>query len=353
MSNNTHVMHQKRIISLDLIRDLALILMIGIHSYSAIANIGYFHHTPSLPSFSDAFFANIFFICNPLFFMLSGYLNLKAKQTSPIIYIKKKAWTIIFPLIFSELIFYIYQVFSTSEKFSLSHFVHNILFYYDGQHFWFVYTLLAFLLISPFLAKMLDSLSDKEYIVLFLISFIMQLFRFFVKSAQLPFSFSAFPITDWFLYFLVGNLIRRLQPQLVRYRLVFLIIGLVSLTGNILVELFSVHYRISLHDLSPLYYIASISIFVYLLTILHVSEKLKPVLFYLSKQSYFIFLIHSLFIHPATRIIKAVSIQNSILALALTILIVLALSLIVSIVFNLALMDPLKKRFLTPHTSIK
>ena len=195
----------------DLIRVLAMGLVIVTHALGTI---------PIKNNFNDLMIHEIIttfiFICNPLFFMMSGHFNLhfsgKTVDSYKNYYFKKLV-TIVIPLVLYEIIFYAFTYIISKEPLNFSLFVKGLALSmfqnYSDSYFWFMYTLIAFLLAAPFLSRMLDHFSVTDQIFFMRILFGVQIISWIFSVMGIHFALNSYPFAGWLIYFLLGRLLEQ------------------------------------------------------------------------------------------------------------------------------------------------
>lgn len=164
------------IVEYDLMRIIFMLMTLGVHVVAYTLEKNYLW----------MIFDNFLMACNPLFLMLSGRLNLvkdfKNKQDYKNFYLKKIISVFIPFLLFSILI----QLLKYKE---INSFFKNFLSNNIESTYWFVYTLIGILILSPFYSKMLQNMNKDEkklfiYIIV-IVNFIIMLFDFFDVSTAI------------------------------------------------------------------------------------------------------------------------------------------------------------------------
>lgn len=122
-------------------------------------------------------------IAVPIFFMISGALLL-GKEEPIIDMYKKRILRIIVTILLFSFIQYIYLIKDDILSFSIIRFLKDI---YQNPiivPYWYLYSYLSFLLILPFLRKMVKNMEKSEYIYMFILwitfSFIMPIMQEFL-----------------------------------------------------------------------------------------------------------------------------------------------------------------------------
>lgn len=158
-----------KILYLEMIRIIAIFSVILLHCNS--------------PFFTDAhmFESKTWWLTNivnaisrfgvPLFFMISGYLLLSSKTADNIVaFYKKRFLKIVPPFLIWSFIYYCNNYVMYHAPFTISDFLicmgtQNIVY-----HFWYLYTILFFYLLTPFIKKIINQCNEKQlYILLFII----------------------------------------------------------------------------------------------------------------------------------------------------------------------------------------
>ena len=154
----------KRFLYLDLLKVFAAIFVIFNH-YSYVIDKN---------SFVFNFFTTVFFVvCKtavPIFIMVTGALILSKKISYKEIF-AKRIFRVVIPLIVVSFIYFFLVIndfsFNNLLKFVLSMFTN-----YNGDYIpywlWYLYALIALYIMSPFLQKMLDNFTNKDYKYFFL-----------------------------------------------------------------------------------------------------------------------------------------------------------------------------------------
>ena len=302
---------------------------------------------------------------NGLFFMMSGRFNLQHRFTGPADYREfyaKKAITILFPYVVMSLVFTLWTSLTgqTAEPLRLGNYLRNafldLCYRNAATHLWFMYVLIGILVITPFLAKLFQSLKDYElklFIGLCLCwnmvsTFLVQdglVYRLLggdPGAIQPGFAYDAFILSDWIDAFLFGYFAYRLIRKEMLSRIVA--VGMVGFLTEVLGKTFLNDSYKNWDNFAPAYLVffpMVYSLFVYGWKIR--DNAFGKVIGFLAKHSYMIYLVHwyvniSIFEH---RLIDTGIIGlNFILIGAAT----FAVSLGISIVLNELLFFPVEGR---------
>ena len=142
----------KRNYSLDILRILACLMIVAMHS--------------PMPTGSEngLFLSALSYVTAPgvgLFFMISGALLLPIK-TDTSSFLRRRFSKIAFPTVFWSIVFVLLDSLSSGDTLKWNTFP-SILFSAQGNPtFWFLYTLMGLYLLAPVLSKWLDSISRRE-----------------------------------------------------------------------------------------------------------------------------------------------------------------------------------------------
>lgn len=147
MSENT-MTRKPRQANWDLLRALSMLLVVAVHT------------VPSLPYFSGtslgAAAVGFCMVCDPIFFMLSGYFAIRPLRGGLREYYARKASTVVLPLFVYSVVLYVVLNWSSL---SLGGYL-GLFLGYLSSYWWFVPALVPYLLLAPFLHRMLESLDD-------------------------------------------------------------------------------------------------------------------------------------------------------------------------------------------------
>lgn len=222
---------KRRSVNWDLLRSLAMFLVVVVHTPHSIG--GELAWGSSNDWYISGLVSTIAIICDPIFFMLSGYFALKAFNKNLKDYYLNKVSTIILPLVLYSILLYLFankHDFAAMNIEGYFSFSANLL----AGGWWFIPTLIPCLVAAPFISKGLEALSDKAVFVLCAV--IMALAGWGLGMDLLAWigtqtgietlsSFSAMTTLllppgmltaslGYFQFFVLGGLFRRLAPHL-------------------------------------------------------------------------------------------------------------------------------------------
>ena len=155
---------RKRLLSLDLLRIFAILLVIFNHTNER----GFYRFLTDDPT-TFLYWFNLFFsvackVAVPLFFMISGALLLKKDESIGKTY--KRGIRIVADLVLFSLLFYSVFAWQGGEPLTVMGFLKGII-QKNVWHLWYLYTYLAFLMTVPVLRGFVRGLSAKEGLLLF------------------------------------------------------------------------------------------------------------------------------------------------------------------------------------------
>lgn len=141
----------KRLVNWDLLRTLAMLFVVVVHSSQYLGPIYGIATQPFISEFA--------FICDPVFFVLSGYFAFRPLKTTYAKYLLNKLITIVLPIWVYSVVLYTYECVTGSVALGFSQYFN----WFYGMLFggwWFVPVLIPFLVLAPFLYTMFEALDD-------------------------------------------------------------------------------------------------------------------------------------------------------------------------------------------------
>lgn len=202
---------QKRIFYLDFIRVLAILLVLMLHSFTPLITTVDFYGTRSW--YLSVCINEVSRMGVPLFFMISGYLLLSnEKNENVLLFYKKRLPRILIPLIFWNAIYFFYYSVTNGSDLNIRELF--LQFFNNGSayHMWFVYTLFAIYLITPFLIKIVKSSDLKQLFILFLIVIFPGTLRPLWNTYSGFYVYLFSPLMESYLgYFLLGYILSKIR----------------------------------------------------------------------------------------------------------------------------------------------
>ena len=150
---------RKRLLSLDLLRIFAILLVIFNHTNER----GFYRVLTDDPG-TFLYWFNLFFsvackVAVPLFFMISGALLLKKDESIGATY--KRGIRIVIDHVLFSLLFYEVQAWQTGIPLTLKAFLTGTV-HTNFPHLWYLYTYIGFLLVVPVLRGFVRGLTERE-----------------------------------------------------------------------------------------------------------------------------------------------------------------------------------------------
>lgn len=327
-----------RLYSYDVVRVVAMFFVIAVHSLSVVdtsTNIGFL------------FFATgqaLFFTANALFFMMSGKFNVREYKTDQDLkrYFIKKIRNIMLPIFILFFIRTLYDLFPNYG--SIFHFgkeyIENSLGLYAEIEYWFVFTLVGFLLVAPFLAPSFLNMSKFAQKIFLAIGLIYNLFVLFSSNYDFPFSwgylFSGFAFT-----FFIGTFIDKLFTTK-KQVIAMLVAALLSLMVTVW---FAWNGKIEgIHDISPFYTLIAIGIY---LLIIYLFKNSKPskIISFMAEHSFSVYLVHMMVLMPITKMLPPDTGLSTIAVYFGVVVVVFLLSLLLAVTIDKLIVKPAQKLF--------
>lgn len=197
-------LRRKTIPQLNLIRCVAIFLVILQHTAGLYQNAPLYS-----PLWSFTYFLqSLARVGLALFFILSGYLLVHPYETlhSKLIFYNKRLKRILGLFILWSFFYYIYN--KWPESISIIEFLKNILSGPIYGHLWFIYTLIAIYIVTPFISNILVKSQRKDVLIFVAAGFIlMTLQKLFTQLNVNQDLLGYFP-PCWMLYFILGYAIR-------------------------------------------------------------------------------------------------------------------------------------------------
>ncbi len=280
-----------RNINLDLIRVIAMILVVMVHiPVMPFQNNDLIHNT----------LKTIFLSCNSLFFMLSGYFNLNetiyTKKEYKKYYIKK-FFSIILPYIIISFLLYTWKfyILPRNKIETITFFSKFYQYFMSGKieiHLWFMYPLIGYLISAPFLGKAFQKMTNQELKLLLKIAIIWNIVSINLsKNLNIEFAYSGWLLSGWIISFYAGYYCRRVINNKNKKKLY--VIGIICFLITILCKTMIPNHFNNSNDLSFLFVLFTMSLFVFLEKEVKIKYNLsKRIISFLAKYSFLIYLFH-------------------------------------------------------------
>jgi len=192
---------------LDLVRCIAIMLVIGLHVIAAyIVNPAYYGTRAWLMCVAG----NALFRAGvPLFFMISGYLMLSGPAAEDTFgFYRKRLPRILLPLLCWNVIYTCCHALSQGRALTPGELLGNLLNNGSAYHMWYVYTLLGVYLMTPFLRRIVRGCGRREIILLFLLVIFPGAIRTTINTFLPVYVYLFEPLMEgYFGYYLLGYLL--------------------------------------------------------------------------------------------------------------------------------------------------
>ena len=284
-------MHKTRNINLDLIKVLACVGVILLHT----TMIG-FKETGSWNLLAYLYYLGTYSI--PLFFMVNGYLLLGKKDITYSYILQKVKWILITVSSWTFIVWLFKRDFTVNP---IKKIIGSLLQKGDFSQFWFFGSLILIYLCLPILKKILNSKRSYLYILssLVTIGLVFELVNMVLQMPLQSYVIQTFRLWTWFFYYILGGLIAQFDKEFIKkgfkrwMKIVAVLLMLIS--PLILFFLAKTIY----HNLFAEYFydilfvkIVSLGIFLTVLT-LSLEENKSKWIVTLSNQTMGVFIVHT------------------------------------------------------------
>jgi len=212
-----------------------------------------------------------------------------------------------------------------------------------SYHLWFMYAMIGLIIATPFLAKMLHSLKINELKILCVLGLIWNFIEVNLCNCfNINFVFSHWILSAWGMYFCGGFIITKIMLN----RKLLYISGVVSYVAVVMGQYFCGADFKNANDKSIFYIIFAFAVYVLCMEKVQIkNQRMKKVLYYLSQQTFSIYLLHIVFIETGLNCYSLFSfeIKCFVLRWIISIVWVYGASLISTLLFDKLLLCFLKK----------
>jgi len=223
---------------------------------------------------------------NGLFFLLSGKFNLTEKNASdPVRFYKKRTIAVIIPFVICSGLCHMAETYALGADGS---YIHALIQTYPSTHYWFVYELIGLLFWTPLFARATKDIDAHNASILTAGALIIQACFVFCKNLGIYPGYEM-PLMGWPLFYFVGSYADRLTEK---WRKCVIFAGGVALFTSLGQLRLSPEASQGLYDLSPRYFLMVMAAY-YTLQMIPVSGWREKVVMLLSRNSYYVYLIHN------------------------------------------------------------
>ena len=331
----------KRNVNYDLMRVICMLFVVAIHVTQ----------TPfSESTFWGSAVLVLLFSCNNIFFMLSGRFNLnytiRNKEDYRRYYLKKLL-TILFPYLFvtclrSAFKMYVFKTADVSGGLLvyLKYTYEGLMSANSSNHLWFMYPLLGMLLGAPFLAKLLQRLTDWELNLLFALGIFWNVMQVYLTAnLGIGFSYSGWLLSGWIFSFFAGYYIHRNvnQDNKKKWYLWGIAGFFITALGQWLIP---AHFHYAT-DYSAAFLLFTMAFYIFMeREIVNQNEVIKRTIFFLARYSFLIYMLHGTVLSSVTpRIIITSSVKWNFIG---SVIAAFVISLLLAILIDTCILHPLQ-----------
>ena len=273
---------------------MAMLFAVSVH---ACSNAAGYYLVDTLPG---QFIGTVLYLCNGLFFMISGKFALSVVCRTMEDYKKyylKRLGSIGVPVMVCMLLRSMFNVgwwrgYIFSVEF-LKEYIQNVLYNFVSCEYWFLYRVVGFLAVAPFLGKMLQQMTKKELMLLAGMGIAYNGLVTYLPVFGYSFGWS-FPLGDWLIYFILGYVLERVvETEREEKRL--LVLG--CLAYGLCMVLKRLGWTAGIHDMAPTYAILSCACFVAMKRLYHPGKFQNAVVIWMGKLTMPVYLMHMMVLY--------------------------------------------------------
>lgn len=285
-------MNRERDVRYDVIRIVSMLFVIAVHVNPKPFN--------AFPWFRDVF-DDIIYTCNGMFFMLSGYFNMKnqcSDRKEYGLYYKKKAVSILLPYVLMTFLLYGYDYYQSGRAFELQAYMEETINQLTSMnsegHLWFMYSLIGLVMSAPFFSKMLHAMSDWEVKLLFALSIGWNAVSIYlVNDLGWNFHYGKWLMASWTIYFFLGYF----QDRIIQKADKKFWYGM-GFAGFLVTVLWQYVLPVENHsgqDFAPAYIFFVLGLYTLLLNRVRIPwEPVKKAVCFIARHSFTVYMIHYL-----------------------------------------------------------
>ena len=294
-------MSRQRLYQYDVIRALAIIMVVAVHCLPPewAPLVG---HT-SCKSFVRLSKA-LLLTCNPLFFMMSGKFNIRPLADTELdrYYYRRVRGVLVPTLIYAAIytVWYRFPNVLPADALAMSY-LRNVLGVLSDKIFWFVCTLFGMLLVAPYLAQGLRSIGRRGQMCLMGIWLVWSTCHWLGANLDFYYNWS-FPLGGFFFFFCLGAFVEDSFLNDLSTR-TLAVVGFLAWFVNGTLAYFG--WEGYAYDRSPLYGITAICLYLFLVRRpWNHSERVRGAVSFVATNSFGIYLMHALLVWPVTDLLE-------------------------------------------------
>ena len=315
-------MKSKREYSFDIMRTIAMILVIIIH----VSNV-YCRKFDLISNSSYGIaltFNTLARISVPIFFMISGALLLDRKFDKAKYFKRILRFAIV--IIVWDIFYLVWEYFFLGVKYDK---LYLLLFNPYRKHLWFLYSIIELYLLQPLLKLIMDKSNKIIKSILLIVWLIICIFSLFNSSVS-----DFFTLLVYIGYFIIGKYLYDYikKVKLSKYNLFLIIIIIISIAESVYLNYyaslrFSMFYNNFFAYRAPFIIVASLASFILFYNYFH-NKKSNKVIMMLSDLSFGVYLVHGVFLDITKEVISYETV-NPLIGIPIFTIFILICSLIV------------------------
>lgn len=328
----------ERLYAYDVVRVVAMIFVVAVHALMVVdvsTFCGRLYYESAMVAFISA---------NALFFLMSGKFNIRVRKSDSDIklYYLRRFRGFLLPILVFFLVRTLYETYPFGGGLVqlVKDYAKNALGVFGHTEYWFVFALFGFLVVAPFLGKMLDRLNSFECGVFIGIGFAYNTVVVVADNLGIDFSwgylFSGFALT-----FCMGAMVERLVRSRKQF-IALICVGLLSFVVDVVLRMTG--YSAGSLDISPLFTIYAVALYMTILRLARAAKPLKVVSF-MAKHSFGVYLTHMMVLYKISGYFYASGALGSVTAHFCLTITAFVLSLMVAVAVDLVAVRPLQYIF--------
>lgn len=285
---------KKREIKYDLLRAVAVLAIITVHAIPAEA-------INARQWWFAAVMQPVLLCFVGIYFMLSGLFLLNSADEDITGFYKNRIRVIGIPFLLFSVLYYAVYVWRSRTVLSWWEYPLAFLRAFltgtipQADHLWFMYVIIALYLCTPFLARLMKSLKDRELVFLLLLMLAVQTADTYLGGLGLDMgnALQYMIFKGWLIYFVLGYALKRLCRR--THLKWFVLAGGCGLLLTLLQKRLTPGFTPGIHDLAPTMTAMTAAVFLLFENFGEVRQRAaQRAIFWLSRHSYSAYLIHYL-----------------------------------------------------------
>lgn len=333
----------RREIKYDLLRAIAMTLVVIAHVNTTLSP---FVDIDVKTGFVSNMIIIVVYVANSLFFMLSGKFNLKKSFNTIKDYLNfyiHRFINLLVPFLICNL-YYLYKFYDTDEGRTLLPIEYILDNRVEGT-FWFVFIMIALIITSPFVSKMVQKMNKVDKKMFFLGSLVITTLMFGAKIIRINVvvNQSFFPFLTWVFYYILGYIIDDVFDT---DKLQWLMVILFPL---IIIFKVVIHYYLPyldiVRDLNCIFMVQCVSTYYVVMKLSAIiKDKASKLITFISKHSFTVYLVHPALINIFKEYFDFTnSFKYRVFSFTILFIIVYILAILLSWLFDTFIFDPIIK----------